>query len=311
MRKIFMLLTLCLAFSATTFAQTIDELKSMKAEKEAMAAAKQGEVDALNGELASLQDQINKLSGWRLGLSGLVGFNFNNSNGWVANPNKDASSSALNINATAFANIDRKKSFWNNKLLLTKAWQDVNLADVEPGVEDPGLFDQGTVDILNLSSLAGYKLTDKFALSGLGELNTSLGNFLEPGTMDIGIGATWLPIENMTVVIHPFNYRYAFTSGLNDFESTGSVGAKVRVDYARELMVVGKKVAWSSTLSSFIPYSGPEGNEASLFEYTWLNTLSFEVWKGIGVGVGFGVRDAEFESADTQSFYSLGLTYGF
>ncbi len=311
MKKSFILLALCLAFGATSFAQSLEELKASKASKTIMMDTKKGEIKALETELASIQDAIHKLSGWRFGLSGLVGFNYNNSNGWIANPNPDASSSALNLGVTAFANIDRTKTFWNNKMILTKAWQDVNIADVADGVEDPGLFDQGTVDILNISSLAGYKLTDKFALSGMGELNTSLGNFLEPGTMDIGLGATWLPIENMTVVIHPLNYRYAFSSGLNAFESTGSIGAKVRVDYTRELMIVGKKVAWSSTLSSFIPYASAEGEDPSLFEYTWLNTLSFEVWRGIGVGVGFGVRDAEFESVDSQSYTSLGLTYGF
>lgn len=311
MKKSFILLALCLAFGATSFAQSLEELKASKASKTIMMDTKKGEIKTLETELASIQDAIHKLSGWRFGLSGLVGFNYNKSDGWIANPNPNASSSALNLGVTAFANIDRTKTFWNNKMILTKAWQDVNIAEVAAGVEDPGLFDQGTVDILNISSLAGYKLTDKFALSGMGELNTSLGNFLEPGTMDIGLGATWLPIENMTVVIHPLNYRYAFSSGLNDFESTGSIGAKVRVDYTRELMVVGKKVAWSSTLSSFIPYGSPEGEDPSLFEYTWLNTLSFEVWRGIGVGVGFGVRDAEFESVDTQSYTSLGLTYGF
>lgn len=304
MKKIFTLLTLCLVFGSTTFAQTIDELRAMKAEKEAVAAAKQGEVDALNSELISLQDQINKLAGWRFGLAGLVGFNFNNSNGWVSNPNPNASSSALNIGITAFANQDKEKYFWNNKMLITKAWQDVNTAEVEDNV---GLFDQGTVDIFNINSLAGYKLSDKFALSGMGELNTSLGNFLSPGTMDIGLGATWLPIENMTVVIHPLNYHFAF-SGLDNVDSESALGAKIRVDYAREILVLGKKVAWSTTLSSFIPY---QKTTPTLMEYTWLNTLSFEVWKGIGVGISGGIRNAEYESPDVQSYYALGLSYGF
>lgn len=80
-------------------------------------------------------------------------------------------------------------------------------------------------------------------------------------------------------------------------------------------------------MTSFIPYSDVKqitddilddaGNilipsrEAGMFEYTWLNTLSFEVWNGIGVGVGFGLRNSDFESADLQSYTSLGLSYGF
>ncbi|MDX1702207.1 MAG: hypothetical protein R3250_16390, partial [Melioribacteraceae bacterium] len=62
-------------------------------------------------------------------------------------------------------------------------------------------------------------------------------------------------------------------------------------------------------LTTFVPYSSAEEPEPTLFEYTWLNTLSFEVWKGIGVGFTLGIRNAEFESPDTQSFYSLGLSY--
>lgn len=49
--------------------------------------------------------------------------------------------------------------------------------------------------------------------------------------------------------------------------------------------------------------------EAGLFEATWLNTFSFQVWKGIGVGLTFGLRDANFEFEDLQTFYTLGLTY--
>jgi len=143
---------------------------------------------------------------------------------------------------------------------------------------EDGLLDQGTVDIINISSLAGYKVHPKFALSGLGELNTSLGKFLEPGTADIGIGGTWLPIKGMTVVIHPR----------------------------------------STTFTTYQPYSNPEGS-ITLREYTWLNTLAFEVWRGIGVGVNFGFRQADFETINessteegvVQKFYQVGLNYGF
>jgi len=95
------------------------------------------------------------------------------------------------------------------------------------------------------------------------------------------------------------------------------------VDYFQDFNVSGKAVNWSTTLTSFVPYSdvkqtivadpdnGIVGRDAGLFEYTWLNTLSFEVWNGIGVGVGFGIRNSDLESPDLQSFTSLGLSYGF
>ena len=308
-------LFLLLVFTASIMsAQTIDELKAMKATKTAEVKGFQTKIDAVNGEIAGLDAQITELTGWTTGLNGTIGFDFANSDMWQANPNPSAQSSSLGLGITAFANKDQAKYFWNNKGIFQKAWQDV---DINENEADDKLFDQGTVDIINISSLAGYKLTPKLALSALGELNTSLGNFLEPGTADIGIGATWLPIKGLTVVIHPLNYHLAWNN-LGDLQSDGALGAKIRADYGRELMVMGKKVGWSTTFTTYQPYSNPEGT-VTLREYTWLNTLAFEVWRGIGVGVNFGFRQADFETllleggeeGTIQKFYQVGLNYGF
>ena len=315
----------CVNFAS---AQTMEELKTKKAELEATIGEKQGEIDAVQGELDGINKELTYLSGWNTGVSGLIGMDFGKSNKWISNPNPSSSSSALSIGLTGYANREAPKYFWKNKLIINKAWQDI---DILSG-EDDKLFDQGTVDILNLSSLAGYKLTEKIALSALGELNTSVENFLEPGTFDIGLGATWTPIPNMVVVVHPLNYHIAWSAD-GDASAQGAIGAKVRVDYQDEFNIKGKKISWSTTLTSFIPYSNKKTpvksvdafgipllsdptdvgsfvfRDAGLFEYTWLNTLSFQVWKGIGVGVNFGIRNSEFEFQDLQSFYSIGLSY--
>jgi hypothetical protein len=297
--------------------ETIESLRAMKAEKEAMMGEAQAKANGFNAEIADLQKEIDKLSGWVTGNSGLVGFSFDKSNNWIGSPNPDASSSKLGIGMTLFANKTREKSFWNNKLLLDKQWQDIDLSEADQGQAEDNLFDNGTVDILNASSLYGYRLTSWIAASGLGELNTSVENFLAPGTLDLGVGATLTPMDNLVVVVHPLNYHVAF-SGLDGLDTKGSIGAKIRADYANEFMISGKKFAWSSTLTTFVPYKNEksivdlgDGNtfEAGLFEYTWLNKVNFQVWKGIGVGVSFGLRNSEFESLDTQSFYSLGLSY--
>jgi FtsZ-binding cell division protein ZapB len=312
---LFVLLSLAIGQS-----QTIDELKTMKAAKSTEAADLQAKADALKAEASALQEKINIASGWRTNLSGIVGFNLSTSNKWISNPNPNAKSTGLNLGLTAGANLSKPKYFWNNKLVASKAWQDVDLDDEL--VEDD-LFDNGTVDILNIASLAGYKVMPKLAISGLGEVNTSIGNFFSPGTVDIGVGVTWLPINNMTVVIHPLNYNIKFPeAGLQNVETTGALGAKLRVDYGRDLTILGKRLSWSTTLSSFLPYGStktlitPEdpaiaAYEATSFEYTWLNTISFEVWRGIGVGISFGLREAKFEVNDLQSFGSFGLSYGF
>ncbi|HPK09891.1 MAG TPA: DUF3078 domain-containing protein [Saprospiraceae bacterium] len=306
-----------LCINASFSQETLESLNAMKAEKEAMKKEAAAKIAGLDGELADLQKKIDILSGWVTGYSGLIGFSLDQADNWIGSPNPNSNSSKLGIGITAFANKTREKSFWFNKLLIDKQWLDIDISDSDHAEENDGLFDNGTVDILNLSSLYGYKLNNWIALSGLGELNTSVENFLAPGTLDFGVGATLTPIENLVVVIHPLNYHVAF-SGLENLDTKGSLGAKVRADYAKEFMVTGKKVLWSSTFTTFIPYKNEkqlvmlgDGTtfEAGLFEYTWLNKLNFEVWNGIGVGISLGLRKAEFESKDSQKFYSLGLSY--
>ena len=310
MKKIQLALFILLCSAGLVQAQTLEELQSLKAEKEAAIGDLQGKINTLQAEVDGIQLDIDKLSGWRKGFSGILGFDFNKSNGWIANPNPNAYSAALNLGLTAYANKEMEKSFWNNKAIATKSWQDVDLNESDSSNENDNLFDNGTVDILNLQSLYGYKLSEKLAVSAMGDLNTSIGNFLSPGVLDIGAGLTWLPASNLTVVFHPLNYHIAF-SGVDGVDTKGGFGAKFRADYTETFNLAGKDLNWTSTLMSFIPYSGSEAEQPSLFEYTWLNTLSFEVWKGIGVGIGFGLRKAEFENSDTQRYQSLGLSYNF
>ena len=304
----FLLIAITMGCVCFMNAQSLDELKNKKAELEAKQAEKQAEANAFNGEIGGLTSQIEILSGWKKGSSGLLGLDLNKSSKWASNPNPNASSASLNIGFTGFANRIGDGFFWNNKGIISKSWQDVDISDADAGVDDDNLFDNSTVDILNISSLYGKNITDKLAISGLGELNTSIENFLDPGTFDIGVGVTWLPAPDLVVVIHPFNYHVAF-SGVEGVNSRGSLGAKIRVDYTRSVDVGGKPLTWSSTITSFMPYSGTDEGQTTLFEYTWLNTFSYEIWKGLGLGLNFGIRNAEFESEDTQSFYSLGLSY--
>ncbi len=321
MKKI-TLLFLCFVAVLSVQAQTLDaELKDKQAE---IAAAEEA-LAALQGEADALAAQIEKDAGWLTGYSGLVGFDFNRSSNWISNPNPDASSSSLNLGLTAFANNIKEDFFWRNKGVLTKSWQDIDRSEADRDVDGDGLFDNGTVDILNISSLAGKPISDQIAISGLGELNTSLENFLNPGTLDLGVGVTWTPdIDDLIVVVHPLNYHVAF-SGVDGVTSTGAFGAKLRADFNREFGIAGRGVTWSSTLTSFVPYSDKsetipavedaDGNtireefESGLFEYTWLNTLTFNIWKGIGVGLSHGLRNSSFESPDIQNFFTIGLSY--
>ena len=318
MRNFYFTLIAVLFFALNINAQTIEELKSQKADLAAKASLAQAEADKLGGEIAGLQKQINIMSGWVKGVSGNVGLNLSSSNNWVAAPNPTSNSTGLGVGLATFANKMSKKTMFRNKGILNLAWQKVDLND---GSEVPDLFDSGTLDILNISSLYGYRVHPKFAISALGELNTSLFNFLAPGALDIGAGGTWTPSDNLVVVVHPLNYHIAWPADGSGVESASALGAKIRADYTNSYMVLGKKIGLSSTFTTFFPYSDvlttfnagtADEYTAGLLEYTWLNTISFELWRGIGVGISAGLRGADFEIQDQiQTYYNLGLSYGF
>ena len=321
MKNFYFALFAFMFFAMNTNAQdmTLDELKAKKAELAVKAGEAQATADKFNGEIGGLQKEIDILSGWRKGVAGNLGFGLNSFSNWAAAANPNSSASNLGLNLTGFANKLTEKTLWNNKLIVQEGFQKVNTAGIEDG---PGLTDEEnhTVDLLNFASLYGYRIHPKFAITALGEFNSSIRNFLEPGVIDIGVGGTWTPTSNLVVVVHPLNYHIAF-SGVGDKpESSGSIGAKLRADYTNTYQLAGKNVNFSSTLTSFLPYStdGTLANPAdpenindlvTPLEYTWINNISFEVWKGIGVGVGFGLRGAKFESEDSQNFYNLGLSY--
>ena len=55
-------------------------------------------------------------------------------------------------------------------------------------------------DVFNISSLFGYKLSDKFAVSTLGEYRSTLvNNFNDPGYLDLGVGGTWTPMSDLFI----------------------------------------------------------------------------------------------------------------
>ena len=324
MKKFLSFILFALFATAGLQAQSLEELKAKKADLEAQQKAKQGEADAFNGEITSLSDQIEILSGWQKGLTGTVGLNFGRTSNWAANANRNSSNSVLNIGINAFANNIKEKSFWRNTLLTNISWQGLD-NDTDDDAQGTGFLGDRNGDLLIGSSLYGYRLNQDIAISALGDLNTSIFSFLAPGTFDIGVGVTWTPhqVPNLVVVVHPLTYHFAF-SAFDAVGSQGQVGAKVKATYSHEFP---GGIVWSSNLGAFLPYGSdvelnaeeaallnPETGLTSvgLFEYTWINSLNIaNVWKGVGVGITFGFRGADFESPDVQTYSSVGLTYGF
>ncbi|WP_031426412.1 DUF3078 domain-containing protein [Flavimarina sp. Hel_I_48] len=294
-----------------SFAQTEQELKAAKKEKK-------DSISAIEKRVNALQKQIDNLPGWKLGAFGTIGGSFSGFNNWYSQGTPNVSAGNIGFTVNAFANLKEPKYFWRNALNVNIAW--VKFDDQDDPTDDDSF--QESTDVFNVSSLYGYKLTEKFAISALGEYRTTiLSNFNDPGYLDLGLGGTWTPLDNLTVTVNPLNYNIVFSQGENIYEST--LGAKFLVDYTREIGAISFK----SNLSAFQSYKNSDFSN-----FTWINAFGYTLWKNIGVGFEFGMRDNKAEALDyarnkqstpdpdvtfdnvdnkLQTYYLLGLNYKF
>lgn len=301
-----LILSLSVAFcSLSLSAQTVEELKKELGEKKS-------QIGKLQGEANALQSKIDAFPGWKYGAFGTVGANLSGFNKWYSNAVVNSSAGTISGTVNAFANLDREQYFWRNSANLNLGWVKLDNKDISTDDAD---FN-ATTDVFTITSLYGYKLNDKLAASALGEYRTTvISNFNDPGYLDIGVGFTWTPIKELVVVVHPLNYNFIFSDGDSTYES--SLGAKIVADYNRTF----GKVKYRSNLSAFQSYKSMD-----LSNITWINSVGFNIWKGIGVGLEAGLRGNKQEVynalADTtdvisdidneiQSYWLAGLSYSF
>ncbi len=311
MTKRLLLTTVLMLSMVFGFSQTKEELQAQKAEKQA-------EADAAQAEANALQAQIDALPGWRVGAFGTIGGSLSNFNNWYAQGAPNNSSGNIGITFNGYANLIQEKFFWRNALTANLNW--VKLDDKDTDLDDDDF--NPTTDVFNISSLYGRHLSKKLAVSALMEYRTTLlDNFNDPGYLDVGVGFTWLPIENLIVVVHPLNYNFVFADNDTVFES--SLGAKIVADYTRQIGAVNFK----SNLSAFQSYESGD-----LSNWTWTNSFGYTLWKMIGVGFDFGLRSNKQEALnyaiatfdgmgdapdfdnvdnDLQTYWTIGLSYKF
>ena len=308
MKNIITVIMLFVSLSA--IGQSQEELLARKAEKEAELAAIEPDLkeltaraDALRAEIETLTEQTTPYPRWDVGALGTAGLNFTSFNDWLSK--SDPNTTAFNIASSfnAFANLQQPGYFWRNGGNLTLGWIKFDNRD-DP--EDTKDF-QVAADAFNASSLFGIKMSEKIAISALGEYRTSIleGKLNDPGYLDLGAGMTWTPITDLVVVVHPLNYNFVFSSGEFDYQS--SLGAKLVADYKREIL---NGIAWKSNLSAFISY---EGNDLS--NWTWVNGLATST-KGFGLGLDVGLRANKQEALAAgrtdnplQTYWIVGLSF--
>ena len=299
MKKIFLTGALLLGMISMN-AQTKEELHAQKVEKQSVADAAQAEANAL-------QAQIDALPGWRKGAFGTIGGSLSEFSNWYSQDAANNSSGSIGITVNGFANLIEEKFFWRNNLNVNLGW--VKLDDKDDATDSEDFRE--TTDVFNISSLYGRNIAKNLAVSGLAEYRTTiLDNFNDPGYLDVGVGLTWTPIENLIVVAHPLNYNFVFAK--NDAIFKSSLGAKIVADYTRQIGAISFK----SNFSTFQSYE-----DGDLSNFTWINSFGYNLWKMIGVGFDFGLRSNKQEAANAQnvllpaadnklqSYWLVGLNY--
>lgn len=294
-----------------SFSQTQEELKAEQ-------GAKKDSISAIQGRVDAIQAKIDALPGWKKGAFGTIGGSLSQFDNWYSKGEPNSSAGSIGVTVNAFANLNQEKFFWRNALNINLGW--VKIDDKDSETDDDSF--RSSTDVFNISSLYGYKLNSKFAISALGEYRTTIiDNFNDPGYLDLGVGATWTPITDLVVVIHPLNYNFVFSSEDTIFES--SMGAKIVADYTKQL----GKINFKTNLSMFQSYK-----DSDLSNWTWINSFGYTLWKGIGVGFEFGLRGNKQEALnyaisnaaetdpvptfdtvdnDLQTYWLLGLNYSF
>lgn len=310
-----------------------EELQAMKAEKASELAKLQSELDAINGKIA-------KIPGWRTGGVGVVGVDFNGNNNWYALSSPNTISNGIGIGFNGYANNIQEKFFWRNLLNVTVQRTLTKIDRSQP--EGVVALSEG----LDLSSLYGYRLNPKIAVSAEGKFTSSIVSYdaenkkyatslFDPAKLTVSAGVTWTPTDALVVLIHPLGYEKNWPG-----EFISSPGAKIGATYAAKIY---KGISWSSNLSLFIPYSGEQTVDyelenttfpvtyagTDLVNYTWINGFSAKILNGIGVALNIGLR-GDNQIADQrillnaddpagvsvnefkiQSYYTLGLAYTF
>lgn len=310
MNRVLCIVISLFVFSFAGITQTTEEMTAMKEAKAAELNTLEGQlkeltgrVDALKAEVADLTDKITPYPRWDIGAFGNLGFSFSSFSDWLSKAQYNTTAFNIGFSGNGFANLQQKKYFWRNGANLTLGWLKFNNRDDHTDSDEFKV----SADALNVSSLFGYKLSEKLAASVLGEYRTSVldNRFNDPGYLDMGAGATWTPITDLVVVFHPLNYNFIFADSGFDYKST--FGCKVVADYKRQL---SKGIAWRSNLSAFASYEGFDFSN-----WTWVNGFTTSV-KGLGIGIDIGLRGNKQEALAAQrgdnplqSYWIVGLSY--
>jgi len=258
--------------------------------------------------------------GWKH--SGIAGVTFGQTslNKWVAGGEKSTITGNFALNASA--NYLRGKWFWNNTLLAEYGMIYATSTDW-----------QKAADRLNINSIGGRNISEKWALSGLLNFSTQftkgykypdrnnyISNFFAPAYLDAALGFAYKPNPKYTFFLSPVAERVTFVLDdlLSNAEPAGSFGVekgkKINFQTGAYLMgntnqQISEELSLISAVYLFTPYNKNFGN----FDVVWDLLLNYKLSKYFTASLNTTVRyyEAEIKAVQFKEIFGLGLTYTF
>ncbi len=262
----------------------------------------QAVVDSLKEQIASIRKAKVSLPYWDAGGQALCGFHYAGFSNW-ANRGKDVNSSSANmsIGLSGFAKTVGESYFWRNQGKMNVGWQRYSSKEKEKSSF------VNTTDVVKLETHYGQNIQKDLSISVMGEWDSNvLGNALSPSYLDLSMGITWSPEENLVTVVHPVNYEMILVD-TDGYKS--SSGAKLAMDYKEELH---SDVHMSIDLNGFISYR----DIAYLSNLTTTLGFNMKIFDSIGLGLEYAMRISEQESLQLsdgekvmQSYMVMGISY--
>jgi hypothetical protein len=256
------------------------------------------------------------IQGWKH--SGITGITFGQTSltNWVAGGDNTISGDII-LNVSA--NYLKDKWFWDNNL------------SAEYGMLYSSAYDwQKAADKINLKSVAGWGISDKWSAAFLLNFNTQFANgynypdkehfistFMAPAYANAALGFTYKPNKKYNFFLSPIAEKAIFV--LNDSLSDAGAfgvdpGKKMKWETGAYVMATTNQtlagnVSLISTLDLFTPYNKNFGN----VDVNWDLLISWKFNKLFSATLNTTVRyyDAEIKRIQFKEILGLGLTYNF
>ena len=255
--------------------------------------------------------------GWKH--SGLTSLSFGQTSlqNWVAGGNNTVSGDFV-FNASL--NYLKDKVFWDNNLV------------VEYGTVYSSTTDwMKAADKLNLTSIAGRKISKAWSLSALLSFYTQFANgydyatdrnkristFMAPGYLDLALGFTYKPNAKYSVFLSPLSERATFVldDSLSYYGAFGvSPGKKTNFQtgayvLASTTQAISSNLNLISSLDLFTPYSKDFGN----IDVNWDLLVNYKLSKLLTATLNTTLRyyDKELHKIQFKEILGLGFTYKF